>query len=266
MNQVGIKRAISKQQGGRDIFLGPWSHASSIPRYPLGAIHVFRLSQDDWAKGLGLEYVLSREEAARLASMGNRERRRSFLASRTALRLLLSSHLDLPPTDVPISEARSGKPALAAPYKDQISFSLSHSGGWILIALRKGGRVGIDIELARESLAYEALARRFFHRDEAAALASSNGEAQRDLFYAIWTMKEACLKAMGRGIAGGLSGFSVLPLLRQNLGGVEGHLLESLPGIAAVGIPIEGPYCASIAGDPPLEGISLLDCRASLFF
>jgi 4'-phosphopantetheinyl transferase len=263
----GTERAFSKPQGGcQHIFKGPWSRAVSSPRYPLKAIHVFRLSRHECSEIKGLKDLLSKEEISRLESMGSRERRSSFLAGRGALRLILSDLLDIPPYDIPISEGRSGRPELeAVPYKDRISLSLSHSGAWILIALREGGRIGIDLELARESQEYVMLARRFFHPDEASALSRLTGEYQKDLFYAIWTMKEACLKAAGRGIAGAMSSFSVLQLLEQVIDGVDCPVVESLSGITAVGIPTERPYYASIAGDPPLRGILLLDCSPSLF-
>jgi len=73
-------------------------------------------------------------------------------------------------------------------------FSIAHAGAWVLCALSGAGAVGVDIEplVPREALP------RFlgvFDRHERAAARSARAAL------AIWTTKEAALKAAGAGLA-----------------------------------------------------------------
>ena len=97
-----------------------------------------------------------------------------------------------------------------------VHFSVAHSPGALLCAVSGDGDVGVDVELqertrerAFSSLA--RLARRYFSATEQAELAGLPDEtAQRARFLELWTLKEAYVKALGRGIAAApLSGFSV---------------------------------------------------------
>jgi phosphopantetheinyl transferase (holo-ACP synthase) len=97
-----------------------------------------------------------------------------------------------------------------------VHFSVAHAPGALLCAVSGDGDVGVDVELqgrtqdrAFSSLA--RLARRYFSAAEQAELAGLPGEgAQRARFLELWTLKEAYVKALGRGIAAApLSGFSV---------------------------------------------------------
>jgi 4'-phosphopantetheinyl transferase len=49
-----------------------------------------------------------------------------------------------------------------------------------------------------------ALAKRFFSAQEYLAISNLSGNTQLNLFFRLWTCKEAYLKAVGLGIAGGL--------------------------------------------------------------
>ena len=105
--------------------------------------------------------------------------------------------------DAELDFGEYGKPFLKH-YPD-VCFSLSHSGELTACALADRP-CGIDIErIAGEN---ERIARRFFSPEEQAYLAS-HGDGAND-FYKIWTMKEAALKASGRGISYPLRDINVL--------------------------------------------------------
>lgn len=88
-----------------------------------------------------------------------------------------------------------GKPYLAD--RDDLHFSLSHAGGWVLCALHDRP-VGIDAEVARPG----ALpAEMFMTADEHRVYARlPPGQAQA-YGLRLWTLKESLLKAMGTGLA-----------------------------------------------------------------
>lgn len=121
------------------------------------------------------------------------------------LRLLLGSYLNRPGKEVSIVRGEHGKPRLAAPLDGTgLCFNLSHSGGWLAIAVARGLEVGVDIEGERKLKRAADLAQRYFTRPEADWIAGLDGEEQTQAFLAQWTAREALVKATGTGLAGAL--------------------------------------------------------------
>lgn len=102
-----------------------------------------------------------------------------------------------------IGRETGGKPRLG-PLWDGWDFSLSHSRDAALLALAHNVAVGADLEWPRPRGRLLALADRYFTRDEAADLRRCPEAQQLESFYALWTSKEAVLKAAGVGISHGL--------------------------------------------------------------
>lgn len=102
-----------------------------------------------------------------------------------------------------ITRAAGGKPRLGAQWEGW-DFSLSHSRDAALLALAQGVAVGADLEWPRSRPRLLALADRYFTRDEADDLRHCPAALQLQAFYALWTSKEAVLKAAGVGISHGL--------------------------------------------------------------
>ncbi len=139
-----------------------------------------------------------RARHARLVTATLRER---YLATHVAARRILGALLGCAPATLPIRHGVHGKPALPAPW----SFNLSHSGGYALLAVAHGGELGVDIEQMRADIDAAAISARYFHPAERAALAALAADARREAFFRCWTRKEAYLKAVGVGLAGGLA-------------------------------------------------------------
>jgi 4'-phosphopantetheinyl transferase len=96
-----------------------------------------------------------------------------------------------------------GKPHLAG-HRD-LDFSLSHSGELALIAVARGRRVGADVERVRPRTDVLAIARGSLSVRERRAIESLGTDgARRAEFFRCWTRKEAYLKGIGVGLAGGL--------------------------------------------------------------
>ncbi len=90
-----------------------------------------------------------------------------------------------------------------------VFFSLSHSGGYALLAVSDGD-VGADLERVRP--APERVSARVFTPEEQRWLEAGCDHDAR--FFTLWTLKEALLKACGRGLTLPLQSRNVLPLLR----------------------------------------------------
>lgn len=141
---------------------------------------------------------LPAEEQARAARFRQPDDVARLVLGRTALRRILGGRLRCSPEAVSLVLGPNGKPVLP-PQSPPWQFNLSHSGDWLLVALAWQRRVGIDIEVWRD-LEFGALAERAFAPEERAALGAAPSTQRAATFFAVWTRKEAVLKARGLGL------------------------------------------------------------------
>jgi 4'-phosphopantetheinyl transferase len=134
--------------------------------------------------------------------------RKQYAVTRGCLRWLLGLYLGVEPLSIEIRYAEHGKPYLAAPYGD-LQFNVSHSDGLALLAFGRGEMLGVDVELVREDVEVDEIAKRFFSPAEQAALARLPAEQRRQAFFRCWTRKEAFIKAIGEGLSLPLHQFDV---------------------------------------------------------
>lgn len=133
-------------------------------------------------------------------------------------RFSLRSHLRLvsikPPGLLSASQANAQPPSLSLlPAREretnQINFNLSHSRGFMLLAVTRGREVGVDIELIDREFATSEVAERFFSRREILSLRRQPNHLQTQAFFNCWTRKEAYIKARGEGLTLPLDQFDV---------------------------------------------------------
>lgn len=141
---------------------------------------------------------LDPEAAERAARFRRDLDRRAFLGGR-ALAALLAASFGIKPQ---LRLREGGKPALLE--ADGPDFSISHSGGWVAVAMGGGQAVGVDLEPVDRPVDGLALAERFFTADEYGALRMLPPAAQQERFLAAWTIKEAWAKATGLGLSADL--------------------------------------------------------------
>ena len=116
------------------------------------------------------------------------------------LRGVLAPLLGLAPAALRFAREAKGRPYLA--HADAPDFNLSDTTGGTLLALSRGARVGVDLELGARTPPAVRLAARYFAAEEAQALAAlAPVRAARDFIW-LWTAKEASCKATGTGIFG----------------------------------------------------------------
>lgn len=158
--------------------------------------------------------------------------RRQFTLCRAALRAILCERFDCRNDQLSFGAGRHGKPfAIAGGARIPLNFNVSHSGGHGLIALSTAGRLGVDIE--------ERIPRRYLNElieavmapEEQTELAALPESAKLHLFYRLWTLKEALIKALGTGFSTDPSGFQAPPAMRK--GGMAGVFsFPQLPSVA----------------------------------
>ena len=129
------------------------------------------------------------------------------------------------------------------PWSPGVSFSVSHSGSLGLIAIAEGEqRIGVDVEQFRGRRDVRALADRFFHPDEAAAIGDD-----RAAFFRCWTRKEAVVKALGLGLAHPLDSFVV------DFDATGPRPVRGVPGLSVTGLEVTSGYVAALAADDPVR-------------
>lgn len=151
------------------------------------------------------ESWLSEDEIARADRFRLPHLRRRWIAARGGMRRLIADRLAVQPDQVAFSLGPHGKPCLAAGGAD-LSFNLSHSDHLAALAICEAA-IGVDIE--RVADAPDSVARDQFSAAEYAALCGLPPGARIPAFYALWTSKEAVLKALGTGFSFASKGFTL---------------------------------------------------------
>jgi 4'-phosphopantetheinyl transferase len=153
-----------------------------------------------------------------------RDAARRRVVARGALRDVVARELGTRASDVQVSREcqRCGHPTHGKPWivdAPELSFSLSHSGRWAIVAIARDATVGADLEVVRARRRLERLAARVLSDSELEQWRATPPPARPVLFVELWTAKEAFLKATGRGISGSLreitppvDGWRTLPL------------------------------------------------------
>lgn len=163
-------------------------------------VHLWSVFLDDTSNDLPA--LLSTDELLRLGRISHAGARQSFLRSRVATRRVLADYLSCPPGQISFRYNSNGKPAIEDD-SGELEFNVSHSKQHCIIAVTKGQQIGVDIEPVSAGRDYHALARRFFTPAEIQLLSSSD----ESMFYRLWTLKEAHIKARGLKLLDGLDRF-----------------------------------------------------------
>jgi phosphopantetheinyl transferase len=147
---------------------------------------------------LGIEYVdtVVSDDDHRTAAQMIPRRRTQYLAGRALLRLAVEQSTQGPAKAQRFTTRAGGKPDCL----DGPPISVAHSGPLVVCAVAPAGEVGIDVQFPARHHHTEEIAREWFTPAECAWLQ----RAPRDAFYQLWVLKEAYLKCLGSGLAGGL--------------------------------------------------------------
>ena len=160
------------------------------------SIHIYYADRRQLSDALVAAWVTDDDQ--RRLTPGMRERRRSeYLAARALLRYAIARHGGAEDRRLPIVATTDGKPQRIA----GLEISVSHSGdiAACAVATEAGGAIGIDIETT-ERTEGAPIAQRYFTPAEALWV----GVDPDARFRQLWVLKEAYLKMLGVGLAGGL--------------------------------------------------------------
>lgn len=161
--------------------------------------------------GAGLRAMLDGRERERYERFMRAEDKARFVTGRALARRALADATGLPPAEIAFGTrcehcgGDHGKPRLAG---SRWSFSLSHSGERVVLALAEGVELGVDVE--RESdRDIDSIGDMVLTPAERDVLAALPPAGRRAAFHAYWSRKEALLKATGHGLAAPMSAVHV---------------------------------------------------------
>lgn len=225
----------------------PPSRAGDVPVASWRGIDVFAtmLSRPPDAAALA---VLGADDQARAARFAFADDARRYRVAHAWLRRRLAGGDDAAAARLRFAAGAQGKPRCDDPAVPR--FNLSHSGDVAWIAVAGTGEIGVDVERLHGVHDAPALVATHFHPLEQAAWRRLPDERRTAAFLAVWTRKEACLKAIGSGLTvppevfvAGLGPGEALVELRH-AGGVwkvAVTSVDTVPGcVGAVAILLDG--------------------------
>ncbi len=213
---------------------------------------------------LAVDPVLPAEWEARCAPLNPAERERAqafyfesdrhaYVAAHALLRHSLSAVIPGEPADWRFMAGPFGKPRLIDPPPGlDLRFNLSHCRSRVAVALALRAEVGVDVEaLDRTARLDPGIADACFAPDEAATLRAMGDEVlRREQFMRLWTLKEACIKATGRGLSQPLNAFSIdldrLSVRSPQLAMIHWRLAQWQVGEHLVAVAVDWPYLTPV--------------------
>ena len=181
------------------------------------AVHHVELAPDTAREALALSW-LDQEERSRWQRFRHEGARRRFALCRAALRSILCGRLGCPNQQLAFGASHLGKPYAVVEGKPvPVGFNVSHSSTHGLIAFAAEGRLGVDVEERSPERDLDGLIRSVMGPSERAELALACGNQRLHLFYLLWTVKEALIKALGTGLSWDVSQFEIPLAMRRGM-------------------------------------------------
>jgi 4'-phosphopantetheinyl transferase len=145
------------------------------------------------------EAILNAQELERAKRFRFEHHQREFVAMHALGRMALSHDACFSPEAWQFPTNEYGKPA--AEPECGLRFNLSDSDELVICLVAREREVGVDVEVREQAEGILSVARRSFSGLECEQLEALEGEAKMERALALWTLKEAYIKARGMGMA-----------------------------------------------------------------
>lgn len=151
--------------------------------------------------------LLDASERQRLDRFAFEYLRDEFLVTRALCRTTLSHYAAGDPREWTFSSNSFGRPELSGP-EPVVRFNLSNARSLVACVITRRADAGIDVEELDRGNDPLDIAGYYFSPPELADLFALPEAQRRNRFFALWTLKEAYIKARGMGLSIPLDGFS----------------------------------------------------------
>jgi 4'-phosphopantetheinyl transferase len=152
------------------------------------------------------EALLEPAELRRMNAFRFERHRREYLVTRALVRTTLSRYRPGAPEAWRFRTNEYGRPTLEDPAG--LYFNLANHPTMVVCAVARHLDIGVDVEPLDRAGDLLELAPTVFSPVELAELGALPADARRDRALALWTLKEAYIKARGMGLSLPLAGFS----------------------------------------------------------
>ena len=154
--------------------------------------------------------LLTDDERERANKLKVENKKQEYIITRGSLRQHLGLLINIDPKDLIFEYLKHGKPILAKKSNTTgVTFNVSHSNEFALLAISQQRNIGIDIEKINRDTNHLPLVKRFFSAAEQSRFQAIQKSKMAKAFCACWTRKEAFIKATGDGVFYGLDNFDV---------------------------------------------------------
>jgi len=141
---------------------------------------------------------LNEDEGRELATITENQHKTRYMESVFLKKAILSKYLKITMDAVHLCKQKLGKPTLISP-KNSLDFNVAHSNNFFVCAIADSGLIGVDVEEINEIDLQTAL--EFCCNSELVHLNTCNDIERRINFFKLWTLKEAYVKAIGKGLS-----------------------------------------------------------------
>lgn len=163
------------------------------------------LSQNDWA---ALANLLQPEETNRAQRFHFLHDQQSYIAAHAVARALLTRWTSHDASAWRFTIGEFGKPEVISPPDFHgLRINLSHTRGMVAAALTRQNDIGVDVEWLERKCDIHGLASQVFAAEEQTLLQNTPDDQKSDVFFALWTLKESYIKAIGKGLSQPLNDF-----------------------------------------------------------
>lgn len=167
----------------------------------LSECHLFLGDTTDFIQQYDKLYTfLSAGEKQKAASFKFEKDRLLYVIAHGTLREIICSYFNCDPSSINFRIEDDGKPFITInDIPHQLQFSLSHSGTSFVFAFNLNEAIGADVETIVHGNDYSSVIQNYFSEDEKQQL--ENSSSRENLFYQLWTQKEAIGKVSGQGVS-----------------------------------------------------------------
>lgn len=152
--------------------------------------------------------MLSKSEQKRANKFYFEHDRQSYIAAHALTRSMIGFVTGQPPSEIEFCTCELGKPEIAlndnAP---KLRVNLSHTRHMVAVVLMEEHDIGVDIEWLGRADSCLNLAETVFTPEEQAILENCADHQKKEVFLTLWTLKEAYIKAIGKGLSLPLTDF-----------------------------------------------------------
>ncbi len=166
-------------------------------------IHIWRFNLDP-VKSFNEFFInlLSDEEKKQVEKIKLGDVKNRSIISKAIIKNIISNYLGLNIKQIIFSYNEFGKPVIPERINSfRLNFNISHSGDLGLIAITRKNLIGIDVEKMNELDQIDDIINLCFTETEKYMLSCLESTEKKEVFYKIWTGKEAFIKAIGKGFS-----------------------------------------------------------------